>query len=94
MRSRYAAYALGLADYILGTTHPKNPIKQSRASIEAFSQGTSFDGLEIREHTTSGDQAMVTFLATLSHKGRDASFTETSRFERLLGRWLYLANSP
>ncbi|MFZ0565856.1 MAG: YchJ family metal-binding protein, partial [Chlamydiales bacterium] len=52
MRSRYSAYALGNADYILKTTHPQHtdnqiPTKQRIQQIEAFSQQTRFEGLAI-----------------------------------------------
>ncbi len=92
MRSRYAAYALGEADYILTTTHQKNSVQQSIASIKEFSENTSFDGLAILEHVTDGDHAIVKFHATLKQGEQDASFTETSRFERVFDLWLYLAS--
>lgn len=95
MRSRYAAYALGLADYIIHTTHPKNPGYQKnfekwKKEIEAFSFHTTFTGLEISDFKEDEDNATVTFHATLHHGDSDASFTEKSRFLKENGKWLYL----
>ncbi len=52
MRSRYSAYALGLSDYIINTTHPDNPdynedTKQWREEIDIFSRYTQFEKLEV-----------------------------------------------
>ena len=94
MRSRYAAYALGLADYIIDTTDRKSRIyerdlKAWKAGILAFSASTQFMGLETRPITASETDAVVQFKATLRQHGQDASFTETSRFVNRNGRWLY-----
>lgn len=94
MRSRYAAYALSLADYIQETTHPDYQESRSKAQwrkeIELFSQHTDFQGLTILEHREEGDRGWVTFIAELAQDGRDCSFQERSYFERVRGRWLYL----
>ena len=100
MRSRFAAFACGLARYVMDTTHPEgSAFEADRAawerSIEAFSGGIEFAGLEILDSGDSvdsgdsGQEGRVTFRATLLHKGKDASFTEHSRFRREGGRWLY-----
>jgi len=96
MRSRFAAYALGRADYIVATTHPDNVQFQPDtdawlASIASFSAGTRFLGLRILEASAvEGTRATVTFHATLQQGGVDASFTEQSTFLRGTdGRWRY-----
>lgn len=94
MRSRYAAYALGLADYIISTTHPSNnqAIKDLtlwKKQILDFSSNTQFIGLEILEDQETPTFAIVTFKAQLTRNGQDATFTETSRFEIQDGKWLY-----
>jgi SEC-C motif domain protein len=91
MRSRYSAYALGNADYILATTHPDHPdsslpLAQRKEQIKNFSKKTLFEGLDILEATGK----TVTFRAHLTQQGRNASFTEKSEFTQLAGRWLYL----
>jgi SEC-C motif-containing protein len=94
MRSRYSAYALDDPDYIIATTHPRNPAYQEdkaawRQSITAFSRHTQFKKLEVLSFEEKEDAAFVTFIAYLEQQGRDASFQETSRFEKVEGRWLY-----
>lgn len=94
MRSRYAAYALHLAGYIIKTTHPDNPAYFSKKAewkqdILHFSQNTKFTGLTIHEFIDGENEAYVTFTAHLQQGGKDASFTEKSRFLKVQGRWLY-----
>ena len=86
MRSRYAAYALGLADYIIATQIPP----PDRSGIVEFCKKTRFENLEILDFKEEGNTATVTFKATLSQDGNDASFTEKSFFEKRDGRWYYL----
>ena len=95
MRSRYSAYALGLADYIIETTHPQSPHfvldkKQWLYQIRAFSRQTNFDGLEILETQTSDDEAFVAFVAHLSKDNVDLTFTEKSRFLKHGLAWKYV----
>lgn len=94
MKSRYSAYAMQLSDYIIETTHLKNPAYQKdiaawRASIENFSLSTLFLGLEILEHTHEGNEGYVTFFAKLEQNSKDASFKERSHFLCENGKWLY-----
>jgi peptide deformylase len=94
MRSRYAAYALNLSDYIVTTTHPANPkyINNTfswKRSISQFSQNTLFNQLEILDFKENKTVATVTFIAHISQNNEDATFTEKSYFEKFKGRWLY-----
>lgn len=91
MRSRYCAYALSLADYIIQTTHPSlyEPFSTWKKSILEFSHATSFDDLIILEKSLEIPLSTVTFKACLSQKGQDVSFTEKSTFIILDGIWLY-----
>lgn len=92
MRSRYAAYALGLVDYIIDTTHPKNlDFPKNIQDLENFCSKTIFEGLEILNFSDEGDRAFVLFKAHLKQQGKDASFIEKSLFEKVDGRWLYRA---
>lgn len=90
MRSRYSAYALNRAEYIIQTTNPEGPMWRTdmaawRADLEAFSTQTRFAGLII----LAADHETVTFRAILFQGTRDVSFTERSVFHREDGRWLY-----
>ena len=91
MRSRYSAYALGLVDYILRTTHPHHPdaarpLEVRRQEIEGFCKTTVFKGLKILD----AEESTVTFTVFLSQQGKVFSFTEKSTFEKVQGQWLYL----
>lgn len=90
MRSRYSAYALGLADYIIRTTHPDNAdftddTAAWRESILEFSRSARFKGLTIIEFINGENEAFVTFEAIFE----DGSFIEKSRFLKENGQWLY-----
>ena len=96
MRSRYAAYALNLPEYIMQTTHPASPEYSEDHSkwkrvISAFALDTKFEKLEVLDFQERGPLASVTFVAHLTQKKEDATFTETSHFEKIRGRWFYRA---
>ncbi|MFA6916827.1 MAG: YchJ family metal-binding protein [Parachlamydiales bacterium] len=95
MRSRYSAYALGLADYIIQTTHPSNPnythnFGEWTANILIFSKETDFKDLKILDFEDNPTISYVTFQAILTNKGLDSGFTEKSRFIKNKGQWLYV----
>ena len=98
MRARYSAYAAGNVAFIMQTTHPQSPHRQAdakawRASLREFCEGTQFLGLRVLASSVDDDDAVgyVRFQAILMQDGRDASFVEHSRFQRVDGRWLYVA---
>ena len=90
MKSRYVAYAVGDASYIVKTTHPNNSdytnnVKEWKQSIEQFSKATEFLGLEVLEFVDGEEEAFVTFKAKLS----SGNMVEKSRFLKVDGLWLY-----
>ncbi|MDD5051697.1 MAG: YchJ family metal-binding protein [Sulfuricurvum sp.] len=90
MRSRYSAFALGLADYIMATTHPNNPdYTEDRekwiTSILDFSHNNQFIGLKINDFIDGENEAFVTFEASLE----GGLLKEKSRFLKVEGKWLY-----
>jgi SEC-C motif-containing protein len=94
MRSRYCAYALGLTDYIVETTHKENPhyqrdMKVWQEELKHFCRKTTFCGLKILETKEEESKAEVTFEAILKIGGSDASFVEQSFFKKEKGKWLY-----
>ncbi len=95
MRSRFAAYALGNVSYIIHTTHPNSPHNQTnkkawRLDLKDFCRQTDFIGLQILQvGEIQNNWGEVTFRAILMQTGKDVSFTEKSRFEKINGRWLY-----
>lgn len=91
MRSRYTAYALKKADYIIDTTHPQNPSYDTnrgrwKKSILEFCNNTQFTHLEILE--TGADT--VTFVASLQQNGKEFLLKEKSQFRKVDSKWLYL----
>lgn len=87
MRSRYSAYVLGLADYLLATWHPST----RPAAIDPDPPGLKWLGLQVRRHAQQDeDHATVAFVARSKLAGRAQRLVETSRFVREAGRWTYL----
>lgn len=94
MRSRFSAYALDLADYIIATTHPASPHYSEdkfnwKRSVSRFSKNCSFQKLEVLEFKEKGSLATVTFTAHILEGNQDATFTEKSLFEKMGGKWFY-----
>ena len=94
VKSRYTAYAVGNANYIVHTTHPKgyhfqDNLDQWKSDILRFSKVTQFNGLEILSQKAGEEEFWVTFHVNLSQYDKDASFTEKSRFKKEDDRWLY-----
>ena len=90
MRSRYSAYALGLIEYIMATTHPNNSdaaiaLSDWQNSIAEFSKDTQFIRLNILEFIDGEDESYVTFEAGFNH----GTMKEKSRFLKVDGKWLY-----
>ncbi len=94
MRSRYSAFALHKAKYIIHTTHPQHPeyseqTQQWKESILQFCRSVTFEGLEILDFTEGTERSSVTFRAKLSAGERDLSFCEDSLFLKEGEKWLY-----
>jgi SEC-C motif-containing protein len=87
MRSRYSAYVLGLADYLLDTWHPDT----RPAQLVLDPEDTKWLGLEVRRHDTiDANHARVEFVARSRTRGRALRLHEISRFAREAGRWFYV----
>ncbi|MCX9155286.1 YchJ family metal-binding protein [Niveibacterium sp. 24ML] len=87
MRSRYSAFALGLADYLLSSWAPAT--RPTELDLDE-SPKPKWIGLEVCAHHSNGDEARVEFIARFKVGGRAGRLHETSRFERIDGRWLYV----
>ena len=86
MRSRYCAFVLQDADYLMATWHGTR-----RPPHLEFEPGTKWLGLEVREHRVIDDShAEVEFVARSRHGGRAHRLHERSRFVREDGRWYYV----
>ncbi|MFV5992180.1 YchJ family protein [Streptomyces sp. NPDC056231] len=89
MRSRYTAFVVQDAAYLLRTWHP-----DTRPSVVDFDPGMRWVRLEILD-TTDGSAfhttGTVTFRAHYTDHGRPDSLHEKSRFVRHEGAWVYAA---
>ncbi|HRO79786.1 MAG TPA: YchJ family metal-binding protein [Alicycliphilus denitrificans] len=86
MRSRYTAFVLGRAGYLLATWHAS----RRPGSLDP-DEGAKWLGLEVRSHrATAEDRAEVEFVARWRVGGRAVRLHERSRFVREQGRWYYV----
>ncbi|MDA1358903.1 YchJ family protein [Glycomyces luteolus] len=89
MRSRYSAFALGDAAYLLRTWHPST--RPERLDLAADDR--RFTGLEILEATGGSPlhtQGTVRFRAHYTDAEGPGSQTENSAFEHIGGDWTYV----
>ena len=87
MRSRYSAYVLGLAPYLLESWHASTRPK----SLDlAEDRGYRWLGLEILHQERDPAHATVEFVARYRVAGRGHRLHEVSRFVREDGRWYYV----
>jgi len=97
MRSRYAAFALGLAPYLLETLaagHPDLAAPRDRLLRELASlrDVRRFMGLRVSGEwigEAGPDQGQVLFVARLFERGKNVGFAELSTFAREGGCWRY-----
>lgn len=95
MKSRFSAFAVLIADYIIFTTHENNSdyisdLKSWNQDIMNFSKNTRFERLEILDFIKGEVESFVTFKATLFQDNTDISFIEKSRFLKVEEKWLYV----
>lgn len=95
MRSRFAAFAVGDAEYLWRTLHPDhedraNPKTEALASLRGASRALKYMRLTILD----AKDEHVLFLAAVFQKGKDRSFVELSTFARDGTGWRYLAGEP
>lgn len=89
MRSRYVAYALGNAKYLLDTTVPENRYEDDVALIKEFAQTAEWVALEVLKSKESGSRAVVEFKAYYLEKGQLKLHHEKSDFRQEEGVWFY-----
>lgn len=88
MRSRYSAYVLGLEAYLRATWHPDT----CPASLDLNeTPRPHWLSLTVKAHAPQdATHATVDFVARYKLNGRAFKLHETSRFENLDGRWVYV----
>lgn len=86
MRSRYAAYVLGLQAYLLASWHAS-----TRPVVLDISEPTKWLGLQVLRHELLDEtHALVEFVARYKVNGRAFRLHEISRFVLEQGHWLYV----
>jgi SEC-C motif-containing protein len=98
MRSRYAAFARGLGDYLVRTLAADHPDRAHDEAALALALSRAKDtqrflGLTVIESRVDGDGGEVLFHARIFERGADRSFTERSRFRREGDRWRYVGGA-
>jgi SEC-C motif domain protein len=87
MRSRYCAYVLARADYLLATWHPT-----SRPPVLALDtvEPVQWLGLKVIRTEQHADTGVVEFVARHKLNGKAHRLHEVSQFVKENGRWLYV----
>jgi SEC-C motif-containing protein len=92
MRSRYSAFALGDAGYLLATWHPTT--RPSRLDLDDDVRWTGLDVLAVTGGSLLAAEGTVEFrafyVASRVRDGRSGAQHENSRFVRDGGQWRYL----
>ncbi len=91
MRSRYSAFAVGDADYLLATWHPS-----TRPATLTLEPELRWYRLDILDRSAGGPldaHGEVEFEAFWRSPDSRGSQRERSRFVRESGRWLYVAEA-
>ena len=92
MRSRYSAYALGLIDYLVITTLPAQQSLLNAPAIQAWSQHSTWLGLNVHGASVLADNihATVDFTAHWQDATGTHQHREHSGFVKIADRWYFL----
>jgi len=88
MRSRYSAFAVGDAGYLLATWHPST--RPRSLDIDTDVRWSGLDVLATTGGALLDAEGTVEFCAHYVHGGAAGSRHENSRFVRDRGQWRYL----
>jgi SEC-C motif domain protein len=88
MRSRYSAFAVGDAAYLLRTWHSST--RPKTLDLDPATKWTRLAVLETRDGGLLDATGIVKFRAVYVHDGRRGVMEETSRFVRESKLWTYL----
>ena len=90
MRSRFAAFALGDAEYLWRTLHSEHEDRAFAKDHVIHTLKSTFDSLKFMRLTIiDAKDTRVLFLAAVFEKGRDRSFVELSTFAHDGTGWRY-----
>ena len=86
MRSRYVAYVVKNADYLVETTHPSTREIGLKKSIQKWMKQVEW----IKLHIIATTEDRVEFIAEYITSAAPGRHHECSVFEKLDGEWFYL----
>jgi len=94
MRSRYAAFALGLGEYLIRTLTAGHedlalPREELVRALSRAKDRQKFLDLCIMFASAEGERGEVLFYARVFERGKDSSFAELSTFTREAETWRY-----
>ena len=94
MRSRYTAFTLANADYILRTYHPKTRPLRQRNQIASWAKSVRWLGLQVMNWSLGSEDdqtGYVEFKAHFIENGKPGHIHENSFFKRENGKWTYVS---
>lgn len=89
LEARYDAFVKGDIDFILESHHPDTKEQIDRASLEAWSKESDWQGLTIEDEKIDGDKGLITFSVRYSKGAETVNHREHAEFRRVDGRWHY-----
>ncbi|MCS2167826.1 YchJ family protein [Scandinavium manionii] len=92
MRSRYSAFVMKDADYLVKTWHPSCEPDAFRADLEKSFAGTEWLGLTLfaADNGKHADEGFVSFVARFREDSKTSALIERSRFLKENGQWYYI----
>jgi Uncharacterized protein conserved in bacteria len=92
MRSRYCAFVMKNADYLVKTWHPTCQADAFRQDIERGFAHTQWLGLTIfaTEEGNTSAEGFVSFIARFHEHNKNGAIIERSRFLKENGQWYYI----
>lgn len=88
MRSRYSAFAVGDAAYLLRTWHPET--RPAELELDVDTEWRRLDILSTSRGGPLDTEGIVEFKAWFRQDGERGSLHETSSFRRMDRRWYYV----
>ncbi|MDF1588730.1 MAG: YchJ family protein [Gammaproteobacteria bacterium] len=89
MRSRYSAFCLKNAPYLIATLHPDYRSADDQQSLAELFEQTQWLGLKVISHKSKNNTATVEFSAFYQDANQVAQLHERSRFVKIENRWFY-----
>lgn len=92
MRSRYSAYVMQDADYLVATWYPQTRSTSLKSDISGSFASTRWLGLTVYETAVGRDEneGFVSFVARFEEQGAESAVIERSRFLKENGQWYYV----